>query len=286
MSSVLFALFTTLCQSIDSISWKKALSLAPKMQFFTMTLLGIPVGVLLCIGLIIVGDYHAPLLMIGLVALANLIYIVREPILQRIWREEKVSLLMPYENVNTFLVTLFAFCFLGHTTLATFLVACAALVVITLGSIDYKDFSVPRHLYLILLSELLTGIANIIVGYTLLHMTNTAFYIWDQIPWAVMIFVGIAWMGVSRSLGDLRSTSREFWAYRMTSTTIGTIAWYSQIIIIADCGLVVSTLLGFLQLIVMLGLSSLVLHEKPERRDIILASIVTPLAIVGAYLNT
>ncbi len=72
---------------------------------------------------------------------------------QRIYKVEKVSTLLPYENLAAVITIILAFFIFQDTPLVTFLIAIAIIVILFFFSFDPKTHEFPKNFKLILLNS-------------------------------------------------------------------------------------------------------------------------------------
>lgn len=72
---------------------------------------------------------------------------------QKIYKEEKVSALLPYENLASVITLIAAFFLFKDTPLLTFLIALVIIVVLFVFSFDFKTHEFPKNFRLIILNN-------------------------------------------------------------------------------------------------------------------------------------
>lgn len=72
---------------------------------------------------------------------------------QRIYKEEKISALLPFENLSSILTIIAAFFLLGNTPVATLAIAILTMGIIFFASFDFKKRQFPKNIKLIVLSN-------------------------------------------------------------------------------------------------------------------------------------
>ena len=136
----------------------------------------------------------------------------------------------------------------------------------------------------IFLSEMLMAMTLLVNSYLLLSVPETSVFVWTYILWFGALSVGALSIR-DRFIGDMRKGSWSFHGYIFASSVCTVLGWYIELWIISEVGVIVSVLLGFLTILVTIGLSAVFLGDRPTKRDMVLAAIVTPLAALGVYLQ-
>lgn len=136
---------------------------------------------------------------------------------QRIYKEEKLSALMPFENLSSIFTIVAAFFLLGNTPVATLIVAIATIAVIFFASFDFKTRHFPRNIRLIVLSNSITACRSLAMGYALSHMASPTFYSVRNLLNAAIIMVPIL---LTREWLALKASKREYMVPRMAASFI------------------------------------------------------------------
>lgn len=152
---ILLWILSTLLDSISIPYWKKSINIANFCNF----VLGITwnfISLIFVIILIFLGFLETDkisLLSVSLITLSALLAIVRLPLARDLYKKEKISTLLPYKNINKFVIIIVSFIFLSTyypTSIATFITTMIAMIVIVLFTIDWKQKSIPKSFWEIL----------------------------------------------------------------------------------------------------------------------------------------
>lgn len=147
------AILSTIMSSFSDVFWTK--SLAYKVSPLAHSLASYPVSMLLLAYFIYVGFEYASIDLIAVftIFVILLIDVIKEPISQQIYREEKISVIMPYLNLNKIFVIIASFFLYQDVSIISFGIILLTIVVITVGSIDTKNKKLPRNFGKILFVE-------------------------------------------------------------------------------------------------------------------------------------
>ena len=202
--------------SVSSVFWKKSLSLSdiPERLFFAIGGIG---GITLSLGLIAFGKVSLPketwLLLFPVVDAVVVGY--SGLLTQRIYKEEKMSALMPFDNLSSILTIVAAFFLLGNTPVATLMVAVLTMAVIFFASFDFKKHEFPKNIKLIVLSNAINASRSLAMGYALSHMASPAFYSVRNLLNAAIVLVPIL---MTREWIAMKSSKREYMVPRMAAS--------------------------------------------------------------------
>ncbi len=134
---------------------------------------------------------------------------------QRIYKEEKISALLPYENLSSILTIVAAFFLLGNTPVATLAVAIVTMGVIFFASFDFKKHEFPKNIKLIALSNSIGACRSLAMGYALAHMASPTFYSVRNLLNAAIIMVPIL---MTHQWAAMKTSKKEYMAPRMAAS--------------------------------------------------------------------
>lgn len=95
---------------------------------------------------------------------------------QKIYKEEKLSALMPFENVASILTIVAAFFLFRDTPVATLVIAIFTVALIFVATFDFKNRQFPKNISLILLANGISAARMLMIGYALVQLTSPTFY--------------------------------------------------------------------------------------------------------------
>lgn len=267
------AIISTLLTWFSEIFWKKSLWywVWSKMH----DLLSYPVWLIIGIYFVYLWiDYSNidPIIVIWTI-LVFLLCIIKSPIAQKIYREEKISVIMPYSNLNKILSIIFSFFLFADVSIIALILTIIAIFVVILFSIDFKTLRLPKNLKIIALSEFLTSIITISSWYLILKYSEILYFIIFVIFWITFLILITYFTWQYKSIKWLK---KDFWFYRYVWSTWW-ISRFLSLVVIKNLWLSVTILLSFLWIWITLLLSLIILKDKPSKKDLLLTIIVTAL---------
>ncbi|MDQ1344389.1 MAG: hypothetical protein QG650_1110 [Patescibacteria group bacterium] len=269
--------------SVANIFWKKSLDLSdlPPRVFYALGALG---SVVLSLGLIAFGMFSLPAnyWLLAIPTIDAVIVGYTGLLSQRIYKEEKISALLPYENLSSILTIVAAFFLLGNTSVATLLIAIVTIVIIFTASFDFKGHQFPKNFKLIVLSNSITAFRALAMGYALSHMATETFYSIRNLLNAAIVMIPLL---LSAEWVAVKTMKKDCLVPRMAASFLGAISALIAFTLISRLGLVTTTLLGFLSMAATLVLGYAFLGDRPERKNVMLAIAVSALVAVGTYFR-
>lgn len=275
------ALLSTLITSIWSIFWKKSLGYG--VAWKVHDLIPYVFWVILSFYFVYVG-FEGTIFDVTLMTVIFCIMIVaifRTQFAQKIYQEEKMSVIMPYTNINKIIVIISSFFLFADVSITSLFITILAIVVIILFSIDFKNHSVPKNMLTLVIIELSIAAEILLWGWVILNYSEIHYYIICVI-WGIIILSVLSLLG--EQFKTLKGQPKWFWINRYL-WWIGWISWFLWLTIIKSLGLSVSILLSFLWIGVTLALSYFLLKDTPSKKDLLLTLIVTILVGLGFYFK-
>ncbi|MDD2487737.1 MAG: hypothetical protein PHS92_05200 [Candidatus Gracilibacteria bacterium] len=279
---MVWVFLTTIFGSIADILYKKAVSVSNiKSNVFQF------IGEILSIPIIIVFlfldfNFHLfiDLRIISLFLLTIVLFIINNNLCQYLYKNEKLSTLLPYFKINNFIVISVGFLFFNDSSLISFLICVGAILLTMTFSVDFKKRSIPKNLGKILLYEAISAVKLIISVYILKSITNIEYVVLDQTFYIIFGFLTILYF---KELDEFKKMNIEIIKYRSSSYVFGFANYFIGIFLLQNFGVVITTLFGFFGSSLSIFLAYFFLKEVPVKKDIILGFLLIMLVGFGYY---
>lgn len=279
------AVLWNLLWSLSTVLRKKTLLISrlPKIFF---RFLGEVNWIIIAFVIILIAGFNRRILtdrkIIVWIVIILIVAIRYDYIQQSLYKKEKISSLLPYENLNSvFTIIVWFFIFKDSSLIS---VGISMLVIlITIGSsINIKKFERPKNLKSILLVQVLVTIECILTWYFLKDMWDQDYFIlYELIIVAILIVpVLIKWY-----ISKIKWTKIKFRWYETWQATLTNISFLLYLFLVSEFWVVISTLLSFLANWVTMLFWYIILKEKPWKKDIILTIITTLLVGIWFYFK-
>jgi hypothetical protein len=186
----------------------------PERVFFGFGLIG---SLILSIVIIASGGFHVPPIWWMLaIPMADAIVVTYNSILsQRIYKEEKLSALMPYENLASVLTIVAAFFLFRDTPVATLLIAIAVIAFIFAFSFDFKKREFPKKFGLIVANHSINATRSLVIAYVLTQLSSSTFYASRNMVTVLFVWGGILLAG---QIPTLKKMDRAFVISRLSAS--------------------------------------------------------------------
>lgn len=278
---MIIALLSTIMSSFADVSWKKSLWYWVRTR--AHALWSYPVALILVFyfifsGFDILSAWIFPIAVVSLVALLD---IIKEPVSQQIYKEEKMSAIMPYLNLSKILVIISSFFIYQDVSNITFCITIITVIIIALASIDIKHKRFPKSFSKILFVETLRAIAALLWGWLVLSYSEILYFNIYALAYLVpTIFLAY----YSNQLWDFKKTNITFWFYRLIAWAWW-FSWFLSLLVIKNLGLSLSILLWFLWIWITLLISYIFLKDTPSKKNIVLTVVVSLLIWIWYYFK-
>lgn len=278
---MIFAIFTSILDAFSEVLRKK--TLIHRVPEYLNTLFGYSTGLIFVIYFIFNSDFSTyNNLLLLLIFIMSSLDIISSKISQSIYREEKISVLMPYTNINSIFTIILSFIFFSDVSKITLNITIFTIFIIILFSIDYKILRFPKNIVKMFLNETIYTITNLIVWYMVIWYWEWLLFILDFTMWtSILIAISLYYWYFSY----LKKIKKNYYLPRLTWSFLWWWSYALSLIIISELWLSISILLWFIWMWMTLLLSYLILHDKPSKKDLILTIIVTWLVWIWYYFK-
>lgn len=215
----------------------------------------------------------------------NLIYIYFNDITQYLYKNEKISTILPYTKINNLIVVVFSFIFLNSdnsTSLFSFIICLTSIIIATISSIDFKTKTLPTNIIKILTVQILKSIQLMINLFVLKELSSIEFIVINEIVYYIFIFILIVYW---KQLFEFKKFKWEILKYRVISSYIWWVSAIISIFLLKEIWIILTTLLWFFWSAISILIAYVFLKEIPNKKDIILWLIMIFLAVIWYYFN-
>ena len=226
----------------------------------------------------ILSDWKALLFMVVVISFLIWSAFIKQGLL----KYNKVSTLLPFDNLSL-LFTIFAGYLLFHdSSIRSFLIAIWAVIIVILFNIDWKNFVLPKKIWLLFFQQFILAVSTILIAYVLKNYNNASVALLDTLLSVVLLIIFTIKIS---ELKQVHKQSKEFYKFRFWAGFAWRTAYMINLFLISEIGIVLSTLLTFLTIGITLILWYFYLDDKPSKKDIILAILITILVWLGMYFK-
>lgn len=278
---MLYAIITSILGSLDEVLWKK--TLIYKVPEYLNTLFWYITGLFFAFYFIFNVDFTLlNYKFFVLITIMLMAYILSTKFSQSIYREEKISVLMPYTNINSALTIILSFFIFLDVSLVSFFITLLTIIIIILFSIDYKLFRFPRNIVKMFLHEIILTLYNIIVWFLVISYWEWLLFIFDFFVWSIILIIISAYFWYFSFVKKLK---KNYLIPRLGWSFLWWWAYAISLLIISELWLSMSILLWFVWMWITLLLSYVILKDKPTNKDLLLTVIVTWLVWIWYYFK-
>ncbi len=278
-----YAILSTFLNSLATSFWKKALSFnAPReffnfIAYFSIILISLA---LFFFDKLVLSDIN--LKIFSLIVFLYLLQFVIVQLNQYVYSKEKISSILPYQNIHKVLVIILSFLIFWDISLITLIIALFTVLIIILFTVDFKTLKVPKSIKIFTFSQILETINFLMLWYLFTLISNVTFFIYSFILWIIFVWSIITY---KKQLSCFKTLPKAFFKYRLIAAHIWWTSYILSLVVIQELWLSLSILLSYIWLGMTLFFSYLMFKDKPSKKDLSLIIIVSILIGVGYYFK-
>ena len=208
-----------------------------------------------------------------LILISVLCYVIYDWLDQKVYSQEKLSHIIPYQNINSIFSIIISFVFFFDTSLIAFFMTLLAALVIIFASIDFKKFTIPKSFKTIIVAQSLISLETLLTWYVLIRLDYVWFFLIYAVVAVVLILVSLIYK--KQSFSSLEKVWLRFYPLIIISSAIGRATFAIGLFLVNELWLTMSILLGFIWIITSLLFWYLILKDKPNKKDILVAVLVS-----------
>lgn len=197
---------------------------------------------------------------------------------QYVYKKEKISVLVPYQNITPIVTFFLALIFLWESlSIITMIIFFLVICILFFSQISSSTLVFNKNVLLFSLAQVLQACNNIFVAYILISNTSVAYFT----SYIFLCFLVLLLMVLyqSTSITSLYSLDREYFIYRLISS-LWWVSWLIGIIMISEFWIIISTLLWFFWLFITLASSYVLYQDTPTKRNIVITILISILVTV------
>lgn len=201
---------------------------------------------------------------------ANYIYIY-------VYKNVKISTLLPYDNLDSlFVILIWFFIFTwtqAETSITTLIIAIFTVLLIMWFSFNLKNFKISKEIGLYIIALILEASTTLITWYLLLKYSTLDFMSLNS--FIIFILYFILAILYRESFKSITKQSKTFYKSRWLSLILWWTWFLIGLYIIETAWVLIATLISFIWILTSVLSLKYVLKDSPEKKDVILAIIVT-----------
>lgn len=281
---MIWVFVTTIFGSISEILYKKSVSISNiKSTFFQFIaeVVSIPVVVFILCSNFNYSVFQNPLIILAFTINA-ILFTVNTNIGKYLYANEKISTLTPYFTIENFIIVLSWFIFFRNTSVFSFVICIFAVVITTLFSIDYKNYSTPKNIWIILIYEIIASARFMMNVYVLKWITSLEFVALDQVFYISFSFLAILYLW---EFSEFKKLTKKLVITRYSWYAIWFTCYFIDIYLLKEYWVIITTLFTFFGSSLSIWLAYIFLKEVPLKKEIILWVIMITLVGFGYYFR-
>lgn len=291
--NLLIAMISTIFASLWDIFFKKALKYNINLWNNDFLWQILPLGVFIFAYYYFEFQFDTTLYLsldvIGAIFLSLFFYTIGRYFHAKIFKIEKITYLLPYENLSKIFTIIFSFYLFSDISTLSFFITLVTIFVIIIFSLDFKNIGFSKNILIFSFSHLLFAIWNLIVGYILLETSKWGLWVSGYSFITTYLVMGVVIFFIPffvlKWFQELKKVDFGFYTYRSISWFLSWFSWFLSLVVISYLGLSISVLLSFLWIFSTLFFAFFILRDIPRKKDIILTIIILTLISLWFYFK-
>lgn len=279
---MVLSVIATLIWAFATIYWKKCLSYWVKWKLIAWYYFFFWFILIIWIFIFVDLNLENLLFCLGLWWLYCFSNIYWDILEQRVYAEEELSYLSPFEQLWTLFKLIFWFIIFRDSSYITLLVSLLTIAIIVIHSIDFKTYKLPKNIKDFLIFTSIFTYWAIIIAYWAINYWPVEMFIAHNITCFTAYSIVLLW---NWEYKYIRKVPKWFLKDRLISTILLSIAIIITLNIINDIWVVTTTLLSFLSVWVTLILSFIYFKDTPSKKDLLVTILVTALIWLWYYFK-
>ena len=214
-------------------------------------------------------------------------WFLNQYLLQYVYKNEKLSVLLPYDSLDKIFIVLIWFIIFywtkQGTSTITLLITLLTIGIIVFSSIDLRKISLPKTVILFITHKIIKSFLVLGIWFFLLKYSSIDYLIFDWMLY--VLFSLIAVILFRKPFKNLFNQSRKFYINRYISTILLRIAHALSLYIIQDSGVIIATLLWFFYITFSIFSMKFIVKDNPTKKQIILAFVVIIMIWIWYYFK-
>jgi len=212
-------------------------------------------------------------------------YYTLSPLEQKAIKCERLSCLQPYSNVGKLIAIVCGFIILWERNIITFIVAIIAFICTMIYASRGRTGKMSQGVILYISSQCIRGVMaiwtalmltqNDLIGF---HMTGLELASYQSV-FSVVVLASMLF--ATGNMWRIKESPKWYYIYRYAGCFIWDIGWILGLMLIAELGIITSSILSLITIATTLVMGYFFLHDKPEKRDIMFAIFIIILICIG-----
>ena len=292
---ILIGIITSFVESISYILWKKSMSFYnwDNMNFMLFGSLTVIPFIIIMLLVFWTTQWllSSSFFMIGVFFVA-LTSVWNNLLEVYVTKNEKLSALLPYGNLDKIFVIIIGFILFGllwqeTSSYVTFFIALFLVIASTIFSLysnkSWWKISFSKNISLFILYKFNKSLRILFAAYLLIEFSSidyfTIYGLYTIVLVVAMVFFSWRWFT------NIISQTKQFYAYRIGGSMLSDIWAIGWLLIIESLGVVVATLIWFLWMVFQIISMKLILKDSPSKEQISFAFFVLVMISIGYYFK-
>lgn len=188
------------------------------------------------------------------------------------YKNEKISVLTPYQQFETIFTVIFWFIFFSWVSFVSFIFVLIAWAALIMWSIDFKNFTFNRYAFAVMLSSLIYSVKSNLLAYLLISITPLESIFYSNI---FTFICALALIYFKKELTQsIWWTDKKMIIFMHTESITRILVWFVYAYLVAEIWIIQTALLWLLNIFTNMAFWYFIFKEVPTKKDYIVALVV------------
>jgi len=198
------------------------------------------------------------------------------------YKNEKISVLSPYQQIDTILTVIFWFIFFSWVSIFSFIFVVVAWIVLILWSLDLKKFKFNKYAITVIIACIFASIKTNILAYVLLYLNPFDTILYTNI---FAFFIAFITIYIKKQVNySIIHLNKKILLFLNIESLIRILIWLIYAYLVSETWVVQATLLWLLTIFSNMIFAYFVFKEIPAKKDLWVAFVVIVCIILWTIL--
>ena len=178
-----------------------------------------PIAIVIGVAYSLLGkvNFILPASTYGMIVLLSVFMVLSASMSQAIYKEEKISALLPFQKLSSIFTIAIAYLFFHDTSFVSFCIALTTILVVFGFSFDFRTWKPPKNLLLILSWNFLGAVRTLLLAYVITSVTSIGYFVLSSFLATAFLLALLLKDGAWR---EVRQGKKEFYLHRILSSLV------------------------------------------------------------------
>jgi len=217
-----------------------------------------------------------------LLIITSSINIIAELFEQYAYKNEKMSILIPYwEFKSIFAIVLWFFIF-WDSSIITFILAIIAWSILVIGSINFKNIKFNKYCLALMISSLMQAIKFIIYWFILISISELSIMFYSSFIKTIILLIIIIY---AKEIYNYKKINKKMSSYILLENIVWISVTFITLFLIKELWIVQTVLIWMIYLAISMLIAFIIFKNKPTKKEFFITISITILIWIWTLLS-